>query len=168
VDGFESPLSIGIPPNADDLRSTDDIRRDIERRRESIAKTVDEAGQRIHQSLSWREQVREHPYGALAMAAGAGAVFAGFFRFRGAAHGSRLTTGLTDDLGRIARSLQQAQARYNSPAQHGLARALGTALTAIATQTLVSVVRQRVTQAPQPGDAAPAAEAPATDEGSYE
>jgi hypothetical protein len=156
---------LNTAPTGDDPRSTADIRRDIERRRESIAKTVDEAGQRIHQSLSWREQVREHPYGALAIAAGAGAVIAGFFRVRGAT-GARLTAHLTDDLGRIARSLRQAH--DGPPPQHGLVRALGTALTAIATQTLVGVVHQRVTQGPRPDGDSPTAEAPVTDEGRYE
>ena len=55
--------------NGDD-RSTDEILQDIELRRESIARTVDQAGQKVQEQLNLKEQVRAHPLGSLAVAAG--------------------------------------------------------------------------------------------------
>jgi len=92
--------AVSTEPAGDDARSTETLRRDIERRRESIAKTVDQAGQRLQQSLSWREHVRERPYGALAVVAIAGFELARLFGSRGTA-GERLVAGLARHLDEI-------------------------------------------------------------------
>ena len=119
-------------PEAEETRSTDAIRRDIERRREAIAKTVDQAGQRLQQSLSWREHVREHPFGSLALAALAGMTLEGLLRRR-----PTVSEQLAADL---TRSFMPART-------HGLARTVGAALAAIATQAATRVLRERVVQA---------------------
>lgn len=108
-------------------RSTEEIRRDIERRRASIARTVDQAGQKLHHMRDWREQMRERPYGALALAA-----FAGF-------------------------ALVRMVPRRPSPAQElamlltgaalpraGMASRMRSAATALATQSLIGALRRRM------------------------
>ncbi|HEX5734173.1 MAG TPA: DUF3618 domain-containing protein [Blastocatellia bacterium] len=63
-------------------RSAEEIRQDIAARRESISETVDRLGDRIHETLDWREYVAEYPYVALGLAAGVGFLIAGIFKFK--------------------------------------------------------------------------------------
>jgi len=57
---------------ADDDRSTEDIRRDIAKEKENISQAVDQIGERIQEKLEWREYVKESPYLAIGAAAGLG------------------------------------------------------------------------------------------------
>jgi ElaB/YqjD/DUF883 family membrane-anchored ribosome-binding protein len=63
-------------------RSAEEIRQDIADKRESLSKTVDRLGERIHQTLDWREYISDHPYAALGIAAGLGFLMWGIFRPR--------------------------------------------------------------------------------------
>ena len=110
-----------------DERSTEEIKRDIERRRASIARTVDQAGQKLHQMRDWREQLREHPYGALALAAAAGFAIGGMSsrRLTSAEQLAMLLTGAT----------------FPRP---GLMGSLRAGVMALATQSLMGAVRRRV------------------------
>ena len=63
-------------------RSAEEIRQDIAARRESISETVDRLGDRIHETLDWREYIAEYPYVALGLAAGLGFLVAGIFKFK--------------------------------------------------------------------------------------
>jgi ElaB/YqjD/DUF883 family membrane-anchored ribosome-binding protein len=65
--------------DADD-RSAREIRKDIAAKRETISETVDKLGERIHQTLDWREYVAEYPGVALGLAAGVGFLVSGIFR----------------------------------------------------------------------------------------
>ncbi len=42
-------------------RSAEEIRQDIAAKRESISETVDRLGERIQETLDWREYVVEYP-----------------------------------------------------------------------------------------------------------
>jgi ElaB/YqjD/DUF883 family membrane-anchored ribosome-binding protein len=61
-------------------RSAADIRQDIAAKRDSISGTVDKLGERIHQTLDWKEYVGEYPLVALGLAAGAGFLVAGLLK----------------------------------------------------------------------------------------
>jgi len=63
-------------------RSAEEIRLDIAARRESISETVDKLGDRIHETLDWREYLAEYPYVALGLAAGLGFWVAGIFKIK--------------------------------------------------------------------------------------
>ncbi|HXG92402.1 MAG TPA: DUF3618 domain-containing protein [Blastocatellia bacterium] len=63
-------------------RSAREIRQDIEAKRESISQTVDKLGERIHQTLDWREYVSQRPFIALGVAAGVGFLLSGIFKRR--------------------------------------------------------------------------------------
>lgn len=67
---------------ADDMddRSASEIREDIAAKRETISETVDKLGERIHQTLDWREYVAEYPAVALGLAAGVGFLVSGIFK----------------------------------------------------------------------------------------
>lgn len=55
-------------------RSSEDIRRDIDREEENISQTVEQIGERIKEKLDWRAHVKEYPYWAMGAAAGLGLI----------------------------------------------------------------------------------------------
>src|SRR2546423_11206052 len=61
-------------------RSAEAIRQDIAAKRDSISETVDKLGERIQETLDWREYIGKYPWLALGLAAGAGFVIAGLFK----------------------------------------------------------------------------------------
>jgi ElaB/YqjD/DUF883 family membrane-anchored ribosome-binding protein len=61
-------------------RSAEAIRQDIAAKRDSISETVDKLGERIQESLDWREYIGKYPMLALGLAAGAGFIVAGLFK----------------------------------------------------------------------------------------
>ncbi|HWP44605.1 MAG TPA: hypothetical protein VNO14_15265 [Blastocatellia bacterium] len=63
-----------------DNRSAQEIRQDIAAKRESISETVDKLGNRIQQSLDWREYVVDYPLASLGIAAGLGFLVSRIFR----------------------------------------------------------------------------------------
>jgi len=63
-------------------RSAEEIRQDIAAKRETITETVDRLGERIHQTLDWREYIADYPYVALGAAAGLGFLLSGIFKPR--------------------------------------------------------------------------------------
>ncbi len=58
--------------DADVERSSEDIRQDIAKGEETLSQTVDQIGERIKETLDWREYIRESPYLAMGAAVGAG------------------------------------------------------------------------------------------------
>lgn len=58
-------------------RSAQDIRHDIAAKRETISETVDKLGERIQETLDWREYIAQYPFAALAAAAAAGCLVSG-------------------------------------------------------------------------------------------
>jgi len=61
-------------------RSSTEIRDDIAAKRESISRTVGRLGERIHESLDWREHVARYPYVAVGAAVGAGLLLSTLFK----------------------------------------------------------------------------------------
>jgi ElaB/YqjD/DUF883 family membrane-anchored ribosome-binding protein len=61
-------------------RSAHEIRQDIAAKRETISETVDRLGERIHQTLDWREYIAEYPAISLGVAACLGFWISGIFK----------------------------------------------------------------------------------------
>ena len=57
---------------ADVERSSEDIRQDIAKEKESISQTVEQIGERIKEKMDWRGYVKDSPYWALGAAVGLG------------------------------------------------------------------------------------------------
>jgi hypothetical protein len=57
---------------ADFERSSEDIRQDITKEKESISQTVEQIGERIKEKMDWRGYVKDSPYWALGAAVGLG------------------------------------------------------------------------------------------------
>jgi hypothetical protein len=65
----EHPISIR---GAGVERSTEDIRQDIAKEKESISQAIEQIGERVKKKMDWRGYVRDSPYWALGAAAGLG------------------------------------------------------------------------------------------------
>ncbi|HKY03581.1 MAG TPA: hypothetical protein VJQ56_01760 [Blastocatellia bacterium] len=76
-------------------RSAEEIRLDIAAKRDSITETVDKLGDRIQETLDWREYIAEYPVVALGLAAGVGFLVSGMFK-REPAPTDRLMDALAD------------------------------------------------------------------------
>jgi hypothetical protein len=61
-------------------RSAEEIRQDIAARRDSISEAVDKLGDKIQETLDWREYVSSYPMIALGAAAGLGFLVSGIFK----------------------------------------------------------------------------------------
>jgi ElaB/YqjD/DUF883 family membrane-anchored ribosome-binding protein len=117
-------------------RSIDEIRRDIERRRDSITRTVDQMGRKVHDTFSWREQVADHPYVALGVAAGAGFLLAKLLLRRRSS-----PERLAEELGSTLRhSIHGASA----PRQSGIIGGLAGIATAAESRAALELVRGRM------------------------
>ena len=65
----EIPISIR---GAGGERSTEDIRQDLAKEKESISQAIEQIGERVKEKMDWRAYVRDYPYWALGAAAGLG------------------------------------------------------------------------------------------------
>jgi ElaB/YqjD/DUF883 family membrane-anchored ribosome-binding protein len=63
-------------------RSAEEIRQDIAAKRETISQTVDKLGEKIHETLDWREYIGQYPIAALGVAAGLGFLVSGIFKHK--------------------------------------------------------------------------------------
>jgi len=84
-------LQVERPPE----RSAEAIRQDIAARRNNISQTVDMLGERLHGSLDWRQQVGNHPFAAIAIAAAAGLILSRVFQPR-PSPGERIMDAIAD------------------------------------------------------------------------
>lgn len=126
-------------------RSTVAIRQDIAAKRESISETVDKLGDRIQETLDWREYIAEYPAVALGLAAGAGFLIAGIFkrtpspRERIMDAVAELTEDMTDRVGGVVAGVIQKKLISG--------RTVKAAATAMIAKAVVDIVKNRVASA---------------------
>ncbi|HJQ70894.1 MAG TPA: hypothetical protein VKA70_18105 [Blastocatellia bacterium] len=128
-------------------RSAEEIRQDIAARRESISDTVDRLGDRIHETLDWREYIAEYPYVALGVAAGLGFLVAGIFKFkREPTPRERIIDALaeiTEDLtDRVRGSLEDV-----APKKGGPGKTIKAAATAAVTKAALDFAKKKANEA---------------------
>lgn len=92
-------------------RSTDEIRKDIAAKRESVSDTVGQLGEKLQGTLDWRGYVVRHPYAAVGVAAGAGLLVGGLLR-RKQTPLERIKDAVTDAAGHIARDFHKSLGRF--------------------------------------------------------
>src|ERR671919_1367769 len=128
-------------------RSAEEIRQDIADKRESLSKTVDRLGERIHQTLDWREYISDHPYAALGIAVGVGFLLWGIFRPRPTSR-ERIMDALAESAeGRADRFRETVSNVGNLPLEKesGLGRAVkATAATAVTRAAIDSLLTRGV------------------------
>jgi ElaB/YqjD/DUF883 family membrane-anchored ribosome-binding protein len=128
--------------DSDEERSTEELRRDIAARRETITETVDKLSERVQRKLDWREYVVEHPVAALGIAAGLGFVVAGIFKRR-ETPGERILDAVSDVVedftDRFRGQLDGLPLKRSGPG-----RTVKAAITAMVTKSIVDYVGGQV------------------------
>lgn len=123
-------------------RSAREIRQDIAAKRESISETVDKLGERIQETLDWREYVVEYPYVALGVAAGLGFLVSAIFKPRPSPQ-ERIVDALADlvedGTGRLRDSLGDVV-----PKKTGPGKTVKAALTAAVTKAALDYGKKRL------------------------
>lgn len=128
-------------------RSAEEIRQDIADKRESLSKTVDRLGERIHQTLDWREYISDHPYAALGIAAGLGFLMWGIFRPRPTSR-ERIMDALAESAEGLADRFRETVSNVSNlplEKESGLGRAVkATAATAVTRAAIDSLLTRGV------------------------
>jgi ElaB/YqjD/DUF883 family membrane-anchored ribosome-binding protein len=130
-------------------RSAEEIRHDISDKRESLSKTVDRLGERIHQTLDWREYIGDHPYAALGIAVGVGFLIWGVFRPRPTS-GERIMDALAESAEDLADRFRETASNLPLGKRSGLEGAMkATVATAVTRAALDSFTRRAVRSSSQ-------------------
>ncbi len=130
-------------------RSAEEIRQDIADKRESLSKTVDRLGERIHQTLDWREYISDHPYAALGIAAGLGFLMWGIFRPRPTSR-ERIMDALAEGAEGLADRFRETVSNLPLEKKSGLGGAMkATVATAITRAAIDSLTRGVRSSSPQ-------------------
>jgi len=126
-------------------RSTVAIRQDIAAKRESISETVDKLGDRIQETLDWREYIAEYPAVALGLAAGAGFLVAGIFKRHSSPQErimdavAELTEDMTNRVGGVMAGVIQKKLISG--------RTVKAAATAMIAKAVVDIVKNKISSA---------------------
>ena len=91
-------------------RSSEDLRQEIDAKKEAIAETINRLDQHVQRAVDWRAQVGDHPYLALGLAFGVGCLLAGIFKSKPSPH-ERIMEALAEGVEDIA---DQARNRIGS------------------------------------------------------
>jgi len=134
--------------SSDDVpnRSTDAIRNDIAAKRESISETVDKLGDRIQETLDWREYIAEYPGVALGLAAGAGFLISGIFKRRPTPRDrimdavAELTEDMTDRVGGVMAGVIQKNLVSRRTVKAAAVAMLGRALMDLAKKQISNAI----------------------------
>jgi len=120
-------------------RTAEAIRQDIAARRDSISETVDRLGERIQGSLDWRQQVGNHPFAAIGIAAAAGVLLSSLFR-----HRPGPKERIMDAIAEVVEDVTgQARTKIAGVVGSGLARGVvRTSIGALAAKTVANLVRE--------------------------
>jgi ElaB/YqjD/DUF883 family membrane-anchored ribosome-binding protein len=122
-------------------RSAEEIRRDIEARRESITHTVEKLNTEVHRALDWKYYVSEHPIAAVTVAAGAGFLVSRLFRRRDTPM-ERLLDAAADGVEDIAETVLKRLGLFSGA--KSIVKASGGALSAFAVKQVAEYIRSRM------------------------
>jgi ElaB/YqjD/DUF883 family membrane-anchored ribosome-binding protein len=124
-------------------RSAEEIRHDIADKRESLSKTVDRLGERIHQTLDWREYISDHPYAALGIAAGLGFLVWGIFRPRPTPR-ERIMEVLAESAESLSDRFRETGSNVPLEKESGLGRAVKATVTTAATKAALDLLSRGI------------------------
>jgi ElaB/YqjD/DUF883 family membrane-anchored ribosome-binding protein len=124
-------------------RSAEKIRHDIADKRESLSKTVDRLGERIHQTLDWREYISDHPYAALGIAAGLGFLVWGIFRPRPTPR-ERIMEVLAESAESLSDRFRETGSNVPLEKEAGLGRAVKATVTTAATRAALDLLSRGI------------------------
>lgn len=123
-------------------RSAEEIRQDIAAKRETITETVDKLGERIQETLDWREYIAQYPYVALGLAAGLGFLVSGIFK-RNPTPTERMVDALADSVEDITDRFRDSLGDV-IPKKKGPGRTVKAAVTGAVTTAATNFIKNRV------------------------
>jgi ElaB/YqjD/DUF883 family membrane-anchored ribosome-binding protein len=123
-------------------RSAEEIRHDIAAKRETITETVDKLGERIQETLDWREYIAQYPYVALGLAAGLGFLVSGIFK-REPTPTERMIDALADSVEDITDRFRDSLGDV-IPKKTGPGRTVKAAVTAAAATAATNFIKNQV------------------------
>jgi ElaB/YqjD/DUF883 family membrane-anchored ribosome-binding protein len=128
-------------------RSADEIRRDIVNRRETITDTVERLGDRIQQSLDWREYVSDYPFVSLGVAAGVGFLLSGLFKRRPTPRErilDALAESVEDVTYRVRDTLEHLPLEFLPTRKGGIGKTVKAAATAMITKKITDTLKEKI------------------------
>jgi ElaB/YqjD/DUF883 family membrane-anchored ribosome-binding protein len=126
-------------------RSALEIRQDIAAKRDSISETVDKLGDRIHETLDWREYIADYPYVALGVAAGLGFIVSGIFKRRPTPR-DRIMDALAETLEDVTGNLRGSVEEVVGKRKGGLGKTAKAALTATITKAAIDFAKGKANE----------------------
>ena len=117
-------------------RSPEDLRQEVETRKEAIAETINRLDRHVRRAVDWRAQVGDHPYLALGLAVGVGCLFAGIFKSKPSPR-ERIMEALAESVEDIAdQARNRIGSRFRRPPTGGALKAAAALMTKAATAYL--------------------------------
>jgi ElaB/YqjD/DUF883 family membrane-anchored ribosome-binding protein len=125
-------------------RSAEDLRQEIEVKKEAITETINRLDQHVRRAVDWRAQVGDHPYLALGLAVGVGCLFAGIFKSKPSPR-ERIMEALAESVEDIAdQARNRIGSQFRRPARGG---ALKGAVAALVTKAATAYLRNKLSRA---------------------
>ena len=125
-------------------RSSEDLRQEIEAKKEAFAQTINRLDQHVQRAVDWRAQVGDHPYLALGLAFGVGCLFAGIFKSKPSPR-ERIIEALAESVEGIAdQARNRIGSRFRRPPTGG---ALKAAAAALVTKAATAYLRKKFSRA---------------------
>jgi ElaB/YqjD/DUF883 family membrane-anchored ribosome-binding protein len=125
-------------------RSSEDLRQEIEAKKEAFAETINRLDRYAQRAVDWRAQVGDHPYLALGLAFGVGCLFAGIFKSKPSPR-ERIMEALAEGVEDIAdQARNRIGSRFHLPPTGGELKA---AAAALATKAATAYLRKKLSRA---------------------
>jgi ElaB/YqjD/DUF883 family membrane-anchored ribosome-binding protein len=125
-------------------RSSEDLRQEVETKKEAFAETINRLDQHVRRAVDWRAQVGDHPYLALGLAVGVGCLFAGIFKSKPSPR-ERIMEALAESVEDIAdQARNRIGSRFRLPPTGG---ALKAAAAALVTKAATAYLRNKLSRA---------------------
>jgi len=125
-------------------RSSEDLRQEVETKKEAFAETINRLDQHVRRAVDWRAQVGDHPYLALGLAVGVGCLFAGIFKSKPSPR-ERIMEALAESVEDIADQVRnRIDSQFRRPARGG---ALKGAAEALVTKAATTYLRNKLSRA---------------------
>jgi ElaB/YqjD/DUF883 family membrane-anchored ribosome-binding protein len=125
-------------------RSSEDLRQEIEAKKEAFAETIKRLDRHVQMAVDWRAQVGDHPYLALGLAVGVGCLFAGIFKSKPSPR-ERIMEALAESVEDIAdQARNRIGSRFHLPPTGGELKA---AAAALATKAATAYLRKKLSRA---------------------
>lgn len=125
-------------------RSPEDLRQEIQDKKEAIAETLNRLDQRVHRATDWRAQAGDHPYLALGLAVSAGCLLARIFK-RKPGPRERMLDALAESIEDLSDQMRERiDAQFGRPARSG---ALKATVAALATKAATTYLSNRLSRA---------------------